>query len=92
MEYIKVIWKHEPNEYPVAMYSELSQDRYENRKVEIFYDGQSCYAQDGKSTGPTALGELPVPPLKEISEDSQFDPITITKIEFEKVWDKAISG
>lgn len=92
MEYIKVVWKHEPNEYPAIMYSELSSDRHEVRKVECFSDGSSTYAYDDKSTGMTLLGELPVPSLLEIAEDSQFEPVEIDKEEFEQVWDKAVSG
>ncbi len=92
MEYIKVVWKHVPNEYPVVMYSELSTDRYEMRKVEIFFDGSSTYAYNDKSTGMTLLGELPVPSLSEIAEDSHFEPVEIDKEEFELVWGKAVSG
>ncbi len=91
MEYIKVAWKHNSKEYPSVMYSELSSDRYEIRKVECFSDGSSTYAYDKKSTGMTALGELPVPALSEISGDAQFEPTDINKQEFEEIWTKAIS-
>ena len=91
MEYIKVVWKHESNEYPIVMYSELSTDRYEVRKVECFSDGSSTYAYDKISTGTTVLGDLPVPKLSDIAEDSQFEPMLIEKEDFEKIWFKVVS-
>lgn len=44
MQYIKVKWVHPPNEYPVMLYSELDDRRYEIRKVEVFADGRMQYA------------------------------------------------
>jgi len=74
----------------MAMYSELSSDRYEIRKVECFSDDKTTYAYDNISTGKSSLGELPVPPISEIAEDLQFKPMVIDKREFEMVWAKAI--
>lgn len=36
----------------------------------------------------TALGVDLVPPLHEMAEDPQFEPVEITKAEFEEVWKK----
>ncbi len=91
MTYLKVIWKHEPNEYPVIMYSELDDDRYETRKVEVFGDGTFGYAYDGGSSSMTILGEVPLPSFEEIDSDPQFEPVVISKNEFDKVWREAVS-
>ncbi len=37
-------------------------------------------------SGSTRLGEEPIPPLSEIASDPQFEPIEITKEEFEEIW------
>lgn len=92
MTYLKVLWKHENAEYPVVLYSELANDRSEVRKVESFLDGSLCYAYDGGTTGTTALGQVPVPSIDEISSDDEFEPMEISKSEFEEVWGKAVSG
>ena len=88
MTYIKVAWKHTKSEYPVVLYSELDDDRWEVRKVEIFSDGRCGFASAAESAGSTGLGEAPIPVLAEIASDSQFEPVEITKEEFEDVWAK----
>lgn len=86
MRYIKVKWIHPPNEYPVLLYSELDDSRWEVRKVDVFADGRMQYASAAMSIGDTALGFEPVPPLDEIGKDPQFEPTEISKKEFEGVW------
>lgn len=88
MSYIKVKWIHSFPDDPVWLYSELNADRWETRKVEIFADGSRGYASATESGGETCLGEVPVPPLLEISSDPEFEPVEITKEEFEDVWSK----
>lgn len=88
MHYIKVKWIHShPNE-PVLLYSELDDDRWEMRKVEIFTDGHSNYASTTESVGSTELSVEPIPPTAGIASDPQFEPFEITKQEFEEVWAK----
>jgi len=91
MTYVKVIWNHVPNEYPVVLYSELGGDRYEIRKVEEFVNGDLHYAYGSQFSGTTRLGEVPVPSLQEIASDPQFEPVEISKENFERVWEMAIS-
>lgn len=86
MNYIKVEWIHSNSDEPVLLYSELDDDRWENRKMEIFGDGRLCYASVAESTGTTRLGEVPTPLLAEIGLDSEFKPFEITKQEFEELW------
>ncbi|PHM35993.1 hypothetical protein Xmau_04394 [Xenorhabdus mauleonii] len=88
MIYIKVYWKHNDEGYPIAIYSELDVDRYEVRKVEIFPNGKAYYAQEDKTTGDTILGEVPIPLISEINQDTQFEAYNITQEEFDSIWSK----
>ena len=86
MKYIKLNWKHDSKEYPVMIFSEISDDGYENRKVEVFLDGQSEYAD--KNTNPqnkTVLGDQPMPSFEEINKNPEFEVTEITKEDFESV-------
>ena len=88
MNYIKVTWIHSCPDEPLLMYGELDGDRCEKRKVEVFADGHCGYASPTESAGSTRLGEAPIPTLAVIGSDPQFEPVEITKKEFEKVWAK----
>jgi hypothetical protein len=88
MKYIKVKWIHSLPCEPIWLYSELNENRWETRKVEIFGDGSYGYASASASIGKTRLGKMPIPPLDKISEDAQFQPVEITKEEFDEVWMK----
>ena len=86
MKYILVKWMHQFVDEPVFLYSELDGSRFETRKVEIFPDGRKGYASKSEEFGTTRLGIDPVPPLREIAKDPQFEPRQITQEEFEKIW------
>jgi hypothetical protein len=92
MKYIRVKWKQSNPQYPVLLYSELDPEGWEQRKVEIFTDGHTGYASENETRGDTRLGDLPVPSLSSIAKDTQFEPETITKGEFEEVWLKAVKS
>lgn len=86
MKYIRVRWIHNfPNE-PVLLYSELDDDRFETRKVEVFPDGKKGYASEAEEVGGTRLGIEPVPSITQIAMDHEFVPEEITKEEFERIW------
>lgn len=92
MSYIAVKWLHTSSEEPVLLLSELDEQRWEVRKVEIFRDGTAGFADTTRETPTTALGQLPVPPLTEIASDPEFEPREITQTEFEVTWRAAIAG
>jgi hypothetical protein len=92
MKYLAVKWKHSFVDEPVLLYSELDEQRWECRKVEVFADGHGDYADADKSTGSTQLGLVPVPELSEIAEDEEFEPMEITSDEFEKVWEQCVAA
>jgi hypothetical protein len=92
MKYIKVDWKHDSKEYPVTIYSEISDDGYENRKVEVFPDGRSEYADKNTSLqNKTVLGDQPVPSFEEINKNPEFELAEIAKDEFENIIKNALS-
>ena len=86
MNYIKVIWKHSDSQYPSLLYSQLDENRWETRKVEIYADGRRDFASSSESSGDTRLGIEPVPLLEEIAGDPAFEPFEIEAAEFEQIW------
>ena len=94
MTYIKVKWIHTFPDEPVDIYSELDNDRWETRKIEFFADGTNRYVGEDVASIDldSELSEEPIPSLIEIAADPQFEPVEITKEEFEVVWLKCISA
>ena len=92
MKYLKVCWIHDLSTEPIEMFSELDNNFWELRKVEVFADGTATYADSNKSTGTSRLAEVPLPPIEEIAMDPQFIPMSISREEFERVWANATNG
>jgi hypothetical protein len=91
MKYIVCDWKHDDPGFPIRIYSELDEERYETRKIEIFPDGRVGYADLEKvDNGDTGLSEKPLPSIEEINADPVFDAKEISKEEFEQVWCKYV--
>lgn len=88
MLYIKVEWRHAFPDMPVLLYSELDQDRWETRKIEIYADETMGWADAENEVGGSGLGQAAIPPLEEIASDPQFVPHAIRTDEFEAVWKK----
>ncbi len=91
MTYIKVRWKHNFQDEPVLLFSELDGSRNEIRKVEIFRNEIMGYADEKISRNGTFLSECEIPDLRVINEDVQFEGVEICKEEFEKIWEIAIN-
>lgn len=89
MKYVKVKWLHTSADYPVLLYSELTADRWELRKVELYADGRMGFADREEQSGSTELGIEPLPPLEQIAADPEFEPAIISAEEFESVWARA---
>lgn len=91
MIYIKVKWLNNfPNE-PREIYSELNDERWELRKIEIFPDGSMIRADRWHSMDATRLAEEPIPPNEEIIKDSQFILEDISRGEFEDLWCRVVT-
>ena len=88
MRYLHVQWVHDHPDEPVEIYSEINDDRWELRKVELFPDGSAGFASSTEGMGSTMLSVEPLPAVEEIGSDPQFKPVEISREEFEKVWEK----
>ena len=86
MTYLKVKWIHAYVDEPVLIYSELDDERWELRKVEIFPDGRMLYADPEVEFEETGLSTMPLPSLEKIAADPVSEPEVISKAEFEKIW------
>lgn len=89
--YLRVRWLHTHAEDPTLLYSELDEARWEVRKVEIYADGRVTYATGNGRSGTTRLGDAAVPPLAELAAMPEFEPVEITRAEFDAVWDDALA-
>lgn len=88
MKYIRVAWKHQNPDEPTMLYSELDARRWETRKVEVFRNGRIGYASAEGESGGTQLGLVPVPEISEIAKEPEFEPVEITREDFESIWAK----
>ena len=84
--YLYCRWRHNDVDYPVEIWSELDGARWEMRKVERWPDGRVGYADEEEEVGGTGLATLPVPSIDEIADQYEFDPVEITREEFETHW------
>jgi hypothetical protein len=91
LKYLKVAWLHNFPDEPIIIYSEVDDNKNEVRKLELFRDGKIGYAFNDIEYGGSRLSECPLPELEEIASDPQFNPVEITKEEFEKVWTEKVN-
>ena len=87
--YQRVRWHHDFDDEPVILYSEVTDEGIETRKVDEYRDGRLEYADATRSIGTTFLSEKVMPSIQEIAKQAEFQPGEITKEEFEEVWRKA---
>jgi hypothetical protein len=92
MRYLRVTWAHAFSDEPAELFSEVGDDGYETRKVEVFRGGRMTYADEIRSTGSTILGETPIPSFEEIASQSEFAPEWISRDDFEAIWVTALGG
>jgi hypothetical protein len=86
VKYVKTSWRHDFDDEPVLIYSELDEDGYESRKVEVFRDGRSEWSDENHQTDDIGLSEIPFPGADEIAAHPEFDVEEIALTEFERVW------
>ncbi|BDU02333.1 hypothetical protein IFM12276_53610 [Nocardia sputorum] len=90
MWYLKAQWHHDFDDEPVELFSEIGDDGFEVRKVEVFRDGHRDWADSDRGTGTTELGQIPVPAPDELSEETEFTALQIDATEFDEVWRHAL--
>jgi len=86
VRYQKAVWRHEFPDEPVLLYSEVADFGIETRKIEVFRDGRSQYADGTSSTGDTRLSETPIPSVEEIQDQGEFSLSVISRSEFNELW------
>lgn len=92
MQYLKALWHRAGKHDPTVLISELDDERYEVRKVEVFANGLLGFAGEQASARSTRLGTEPVPADSEIRAEAQFSLEPIGREEFERIWSAALSG
>jgi len=89
MKYVRLKWNHENPDEPVWIFSELDGEGKEVRKIECFRNGFCDVATALGSSGTATLMTLPLPDLDDLARrDPEFEPVFITKEEFDEVWAK----
>src|SRR5579859_7745079 len=86
MRYLKVHWKHENPDEPRWLYSELDDQRWERRKIDVFPDGRWGFADEHEEVGGSALGEAATPAMEQLNADPAYDATEIDRAEFEGLW------
>ena len=91
MKYVRLKWNHTNPDEPVWIFSELDERGKEVRKIECFRNGFCDVATASGSSGTAALMTLPLPDLSMLAKrDPEFEPVFITKEEFDEVWAKRV--
>jgi len=63
--YIRCEWVHDFEDEPYLIYSELDDERYATRSIEIFKDGRVVRASEGDlERDPMALPNIPLPTVE----------------------------
>ncbi len=88
MRYLYIKWVHKDPGSPVHLYSEIGDDDYERRRVEVWADGRKGFADGNEEKGGTALSVMPIPSLKDIAAQPEYQPKTIEAEDFQKMWMK----
>jgi len=89
--YVRVDRRRANAEEPISRYSELDDDSWEVRKIEVFRDGRVTYADGKGSTGATKLGSQPAANA-DAARDSELKATEIQRAEFEVVWNRALDS
>ncbi len=90
--YERLEWIHDHEDQPRFIYSELDDERYETRKIEVFEDGRIVkVSEDRPERGSTGLAVLPVPSVDEVNaiREEEFHAEEISSAEFEDLWESS---
>ena len=61
-------WFHDFADEPCCIYSELDDERYETRKIEVFKDGTTTRAStEDLESDPMTLADQPIPSVEEVN-------------------------
>jgi hypothetical protein len=88
MKYIFIEWIHTDVNEPNELYSELNDDRFEVRKIELYRNGKAGTADLHHESNGAMLSYEPVPDLEIIGMDPQFKTKEISEEQFNILWEK----
>jgi len=82
--HVKVVWNHDVDEPtdPIEIWYEIEKEQWAIRGFELFYDGAICKLN---RKGLSAQ----IPTLEELEDIKDFDGYSISKQDFEEMWNKA---
>lgn len=90
MKYILLKWFHNLENEPYIIYSEIDNQRYEVRKIEIYKNGITRKCDEKMVNSQIELGDVAFPEnLDDINQDKEFYAQYISKEEFESIWNKS---
>ncbi|HEX9338081.1 MAG TPA: hypothetical protein VF892_19445 [Pseudonocardiaceae bacterium] len=92
MKYLHVKWRHDLPHQPTDIYTEVDDDRWEARKVEVFADGRIQYSDGVDSTGNTDLSDVRSPLPGEAPDNDVLTTTAIDEAAFEHMWNQARVG
>lgn len=91
MKYILLKWFHNLDDEPYKIYSEIDDQRYEMRKIEMYKNGTIYICDEKMINSQIELADVAFPEdLDEINQDGQFFARYISKEEFESIWNKTV--
>ena len=87
-------WFHDFEDEPCRIYSEVGEDLYETRRVDVFKDGRTNKGSiEDLERDPLAVADQPYLPrdemLKVTNSSEEFHMEEISAAEFERVWRSA---
>lgn len=85
MLYLKVLWSSKQENHPSIIYKEIDADGWEVRKVEIFRDGHSTFADLSSDAGKSMLSDQKLE-IGRIRQSGTLRFNEISREEFEQVW------
>lgn len=89
MRYIQVDWIHNYPDDPTRLYSEVGDDGYEIRRIDIYRDGRTERVSEDTQDEYNFLNPQVYPSLEELNSKDEWDETKaqeITKDDFETVW------
>lgn len=91
MRYAFVRWIHSFPDEPILLLSEIDDQGYERRKIDVFSDGSFVSATQAFSNEATYLSSERFPELSEINLSEEFDAVAGTAEVFELFWRLAVA-
>jgi hypothetical protein len=87
--YIAFRWLHAYELVPVAIYAEINDRGFENRRIDEFRDGRLERTDRYEPDLRTSLSQIEVPFPEELADDPVREVLPITREGFEALWERA---